>query len=466
MYAERFIYYRYILKLLLIIVFFATLTVIIFTFYAHLYLTSAQHNEDEGKDGGLVIPQKPNSRGGGVFKFRRRPETAHVQCDRILHGDLEYVEKIAKNRTTLISRDIDMDCGAVRSRILPPKRMKPLHPFGVAYARIVYESYEFIEDELRSSYHPQNFFCYSVDSKADDEFNERIETLQECLPNVFVTKARFDINRFGQFMNHAYYECFKLLAPQQGWGYLILMQNYDIMTKSVYETAAILDRLGGANDVHIRPCEDNRWNHTAKWDARSLKLFRDEARTDPEKLNATLTMARGAVHASLSRAAVDWMVNTVDLTKLLDQLNINVLGVDEVLLPTLQVSEALDMPGRFTANCMKKRQITGFITRMEIWQYEHSELCFSKKFRHCVCIFGIEDFPWLSNQLKLLANKMMPSFDYAAVDCMHELLFNRTHLGQINHELQLALYESQPYVSVQALMMFFRGIPSFLTVMV
>ncbi|EYC05285.1 hypothetical protein Y032_0083g1681 [Ancylostoma ceylanicum] len=103
---------------------------------------------------------------------------------------------------------------------------------------------------------------------------------------------------------------------------------------------------------------------------------------------------------------------------------------------------------------------------MEIWQYEHSELCFSKKFRHCVCIFGIEDFPWLSNQLKLLANKMMPSFDYAAVDCMHELLFNRTHLGQINHELQLALYESQPYVSVQALMMFFRGIPSFLTVMV
>ncbi|EYC05286.1 hypothetical protein Y032_0083g1681 [Ancylostoma ceylanicum] len=364
MYAERFIYYRYILKLLLIIVFFATLTVIIFTFYAHLYLTSAQHNEDEGKDGGLVIPQKPNSRGGGVFKFRRRPETAHVQCDRILHGDLEYVEKIAKNRTTLISRDIDMDCGAVRSRILPPKRMKPLHPFGVAYARIVYESYEFIEDELRSSYHPQNFFCYSVDSKADDEFNERIETLQECLPNVFVTKARFDINRFGQFMNHAYYECFKLLAPQQGWGYLILMQNYDIMTKSVYETAAILDRLGGANDVHIRPCEDNRWNHTAKWDARSLKLFRDEARTDPEKLNATLTMARGAVHASLSRAAVDWMVNTVDLTKLLDQLNINVLGVDEVLLPTLQVSEALDMPGRFTANCMKKRQITGFITRL------------------------------------------------------------------------------------------------------
>lgn len=110
-------------------------------------------------------------------------------------------------------------------------------------------------------------------------------------------------------MNHAYYQCLKLLVTKPGWGYLILMQvhityypyprkrvpnvwqnkaastyplitetliqNYDLMTKSIYETVAILDRLGGANDVHILPCEDSRWNHTAKWDARSLKLFRN-----------------------------------------------------------------------------------------------------------------------------------------------------------------------------------------------
>ncbi|KIH55560.1 hypothetical protein ANCDUO_14283 [Ancylostoma duodenale] len=35
----------------------------------------------------------------------------------------------------------------------------------------------------------------------------------------------------------------------------------------------------------------------------------------------------------------------------------------------------------------------------------------------------------------------MPSFDYSAVDCMHELLFNKTHLGQLN-KLQLPLYEN------------------------
>ncbi|KAK6732058.1 hypothetical protein RB195_016435 [Necator americanus] len=338
-----------------------------------------------------------------------------------------------------------MSCEALRSRILPQRKLRHLQ-FGIAYARIVHESYEFIEDELRSSYHLQNFFCYSVDSKASKAFNDRIEMLGECFPNVLVTKARFDVRGNGRFMNHAYYECLKLLAKKQGWGYLLLMQNHDVMTKTVYETVAILSRLQGANDVHVRPCEAYRWNHTAKWDARSLKLFRNEQQIPAKVLDANLTMARGAVHASLSRAAVEWMVTTADLTKLLDQLNIEALGVDEVLMPTLQVSEVLDVPGRFTAECVKKGHVIGFITRMDIWEYEKKELCRSRRFRHGVCVFGIEDFSWLSRQPKLMANKMMPGFDYSVVDCMHELLFNRTHLNQTNDALNLTVYDNQPYV--------------------
>ncbi|KIH55559.1 hypothetical protein ANCDUO_14282 [Ancylostoma duodenale] len=103
-------------------------------------------------------------------------------------------------------------------------------------------------------------------------------------------------------------------------------------------------------------------------------------------------MARGAAQASLSRAAVEWMANTTH-------------GVDEILLSTLQVSEALDMPGRFTSECMKKGNMTAFVTRLDVWEHEQSKLCFSKRFRHRVCIFGIEDFHWLSQQIQLMANK-------------------------------------------------------------
>ncbi|ETN74899.1 Core-2/I-Branching enzyme [Necator americanus] len=149
-----------------------------------------------------------------------------------------------------------MSCEALKSRVLPRKQLEPLK-FGVAYARVVYKDYEILEDELRSSYHPQNYFCYSVDKTAGDEF----------------TRLQYDVNRYGSYMNHAFYECLKLLITKQEWQYVLLMQNHDIMIKSVYETVTILDSLGGANDVHVKPCEEDRWNHSAKWDASSLKFY-------------------------------------------------------------------------------------------------------------------------------------------------------------------------------------------------
>ncbi|RCN27604.1 Core-2/I-Branching enzyme [Ancylostoma caninum] len=205
-------------------------------------------------------------------------------------------------------------------------------------------------------------------------------------------------------MNHAHYECLKALINKPGWGYVLLMQNHDVIIKTVYETVAILDKLEGSNDVDIIPCENNRWNQSAKWDARSLRLYRDEKLATPAQLNASITIARGAVQASLSRAAVYWMVNTVDLTVLIDQLNEGGYGIDEILVASLQVSEIFDMPGRFTAECMKGKHDIGFITRVLIWVWE-SDFCNSKKFRHGVCIYGIEDFSWLSRYPKIMANK-------------------------------------------------------------
>ncbi|KAK6037324.1 hypothetical protein COOONC_25171 [Cooperia oncophora] len=50
----------------------------------------------------------------------------------------------------------------------------------------------------------------------------------------------------------------KAVMEYEGWGYAILMQNHDVMIKTVYETVSILDMFAGANDVHTRPCERSR----------------------------------------------------------------------------------------------------------------------------------------------------------------------------------------------------------------
>ncbi|KAK6011871.1 Core-2/I-Branching enzyme, partial [Ostertagia ostertagi] len=114
---------------------------------------------------------------------------------------------------------------------------------------------------------------------------------------------------------------FKLISDVPGWEHVIMMQNYDIMIKSIYETTSILQALDGTNDIGGTECDPNRWDHTAKWDVRSLKLFRDEEKTTSIKLNTTLRKTCGLVQTTLSRATVGWLVKTVDLTTLLDQLN-------------------------------------------------------------------------------------------------------------------------------------------------
>ncbi|KAK6042885.1 hypothetical protein COOONC_19609 [Cooperia oncophora] len=37
---------------------------------------------------------------------------------------------------------------------------------------------------------------------------------------------------------------------------------------------------------------------------------------------------------------------------------------------------------------------------------------------------------------------MLPEFDYAIVDCVHEMIFNRTFLGQVDHPLDSDYYRN------------------------
>lgn len=46
-----------------------------------------------------------------------------------------------------------------------------------------------------------------------------------------------------------------------------------------------------------------------------------ESAAKQSQLNGKLNIAKGSVQASLSRAAVDWMVNTVNLTTIMHRMN-------------------------------------------------------------------------------------------------------------------------------------------------
>ncbi|PIC46635.1 hypothetical protein B9Z55_006259 [Caenorhabditis nigoni] len=373
--------------------------------------------------------------------YRRRPETDHVDCGRILSGDKAYLESVSgKNRIKIVENDqLDMSCAAIMNRILPPgSNLKPLKN-GVAFARIVYADYEMLEKQVQMSYHPQNSFCFAIDKKAPPKFHERLRAMAACLPNVLLLPDEESVDSDGHNINSAHYNCMRVLINKPGWNYVILLQNHDLITKSVYELEQVYEWLGGANDVEITP-EAGRLDNKFKWDPKSLKMFRNESGINEVVLNGKMKFAKGAVQGSLSRAAVEWMVRTADLTIYIDQWNKGEFGVDEMFIQSLQVSADLGMPGHFTDECLKQGKKTDFVSRMSQWESSDANRCGSKTVRHGICLLGIEDFRTLAAYPNLMFNKMIPSFDYAIVECSAELLHNRTFLGQEDHKLEEDYY--------------------------
>ncbi|CAJ0607509.1 unnamed protein product [Cylicocyclus nassatus] len=371
----------------------------------------------------------------------------HVDCRRILANDISYLKTIAKKRPTLCERkhSRDMSCETIRSRVLPPVQEERLE-FGIAHVRIVYENYVFIEEELRSSYHSQNHFCYFLDKKADTLFKTRMHLLDECFPNVYIPHKQLSIDAWGHFMFFAYHECLKVLTEVDGWKYALLLQNYDLVIKSVKEFIAIYNILGGANDIPLHKCETRCQNlDKQKWDAKTLRFYNESA-TEQSRSNGVLKFAKGTAQVSLSRAAVEWMISTVNLSTIMHLFNNKkVYGIDEILYSSLQVSDGLGMPGHFTSACLEKGFWSPAVTRLS---YHDSRLCRcpSGKSRNSICIFGIEDLGILASSPRLIANKILPDYDYAVVDCVHELLFNRTFRNLVNPHFELQYYKELPHV--------------------
>uniref|UniRef100_A0A914MNP3 Uncharacterized protein n=1 Tax=Meloidogyne incognita TaxID=6306 RepID=A0A914MNP3_MELIC len=126
-----------------------------------------------------------------------------IDCKRIIKGDESYVKLEAKSRLTYKDpRHLLMDCRSIKARnyFLAKPLSAEEEKYPLAYAKIVYESYRFLEAEFATNYHPQNWYCFAVDSKLEDEhFFQRIKALAKCFPNVIVPTKRYPVDSNGSF---------------------------------------------------------------------------------------------------------------------------------------------------------------------------------------------------------------------------------------------------------------------------
>ena len=74
-----------------------------------------------------------------------------------------------------------------------------------------------------------------------------------------------------------------------------------------------------------------------------------------------------------------------------------------------------------------------FTARASMWQNVSLQIDWSWKHRECqgkwvreVCVLGIGDLPWAYNRPELFVNKLHMDFEPLTLDCMEELMYNRT----------------------------------------
>ena len=153
------------------------------------------------------------------------------------------------------------------------------------------------------------------------------------------------------------------------------------------------------------------------------------------------------MECSLSRAAVEFMVFDLNLTKVLTLINTKVYGIDEILIPTLMTTDALNIPGGFTHYCLNKNMTVSFVTRLTHWSWLSK--CYSKRIRHSICVFGVADLKYLREYPHIFGNKIMSDIDFTASVCWREFLFNKTYINPIANpadELNKSAYLNLPTV--------------------
>ncbi|KAI6170487.1 hypothetical protein M3Y97_01149600 [Aphelenchoides bicaudatus] len=390
--------------------------------------------------------------------FKRPESTKHIPCNKFFDPQYDHSYLGPRFRVTYNEsnneQDISTDCDSIRARSnFHTKPMsKEEEDFPIAFARNVNKDYLFQEMILSSTYAPQNYYCYSIDGKATSLFRKRMENLAQCFPNILITDFKAVMDSFGHYTNDHHLSCLKMLANKdRKWKYVAMLQNHDVPLKTNQEMVQILTWYGGANDIttQIRPkWIDKNWTEH-RWDFETLRLFKDPARNKLTVGGSTpdLPITRSLVQSTMSRESIDFIFEKLDLTRTLKQLNSKPgTMTDEVLFSTLNSNDNIQLPGGFTQKCAATAGTVIGMTRYNLWSINEQQ-CDSGFYRHNLCIFGLEDLGSNFNKNPFFfANKMIPSYDFGAIVCWNENLFNRTHFDRGVHHLDKGAYVKLPQV--------------------
>ncbi|KAE9551091.1 hypothetical protein FO519_005688 [Halicephalobus sp. NKZ332] len=359
-----------------------------------------------------------------------------------------YRENFIENRVVYENDpSLKTDCDSIRSRGYFQERAltSEEEDFPIAFAKIVYKEYYLLESQLRVEYAPQNFYCYLIDSKADELFKKQLRNLGKCFDNIFVLDEEVDIKNDGHNMTIAHLTCLKHLRSHS-WKYVVLLQNDDMRLRTNAEMVQIFKTFNGTNDISASNAGYHTYHPEANWTLAAIDLFKDK------KLNTlqSLRVMKSMVEISISRAAVDYVFDELNFHSLIRKLELKEFGVDETFWATLNTNDIVNLPGGFTTKFIEQKIRNYMVTRYTVWQMNKKPYvpCLTNYFRNFICIFGVEDLPNLTTLHSMYINKLLPEFDFAATTCLLEHVYNNTYFPAENYSFNVEPYAQLRHVKL------------------
>ncbi|XP_052805496.1 beta-1,3-galactosyl-O-glycosyl-glycoprotein beta-1,6-N-acetylglucosaminyltransferase-like [Mya arenaria] len=357
--------------------------------------------------------------------FIQDRKVKEVNCAAIFDGDeneTALAERIAstENRTFLQPADY-MNMTSNCSKFILDRGYitdqfdKLENEFPIAFSILMFAAIEQAERLFRAIYRPQNFYCFHIDAKTDNDLYDAMSRVAACFNNVHVMDKRVDV-RWGQMsVLEPELLCMEFLWNRSAkWKYFINLTGQEFPLKTNYELVRILQAYNGSNDIEgtINRANTKRWA---------------DAGPPPHGVVPT----KGAVHIIASRGYVDFVLHDPIAAGILYWSKKTAVP-DETFFSTLNHNPSLAVPGSYKgipeteAINFTSSGIKPFVARFKNWGVgNYNWPCHGMRVR-MVCVFGVGDLPALSQRRELFANKFYDTFHPYTLDCMEEWHFNRT----------------------------------------
>ncbi|ELU04012.1 hypothetical protein CAPTEDRAFT_43769, partial [Capitella teleta] len=300
--------------------------------------------------------------------------------------------------------------------------------FPIAYSLVVYKDFEQFEMLLRAVYQPQNIYCIHVDRKAQRQFQDKVGKLIKCFPNVYLTSKSYHVIWGRMGVIEADLICMRdLLIRHKTWKYFINLTGQEFPLKTNWEIVQQLKTSNNKSLVHALSAQESnkKWAHrvNTSYAFDDTGLFTPNGSKEPMPHN--MTYHKGRLHVILTRAFVDYAINSPVAQDLLHWLN-DTLIPDETFFPTLYCNRHLKIPGNEHADCSAANHQ---IVRLKIFNGGEYP-CDGGKWVRKICIFGVGDLAFMYERgvkgPSLFVNKLMSGFQPLALQCMNKLHLERT----------------------------------------